>query len=290
MRKNNMNNLFTTQELVDEMKRILNNGQAQLDESGVSLEREMKSSSPIESAKVLNELTKKIKTSISGYVCGLMGENNAYEATRFIPETVALRNIQTPGADPNFTYEHDLILISKKGIFDCEVKYISAPYAKITEQGTLVSRYADGRKRIQSKVAQQARAHRSSIYHLLKNTKYNDVRITPVILCANDNCTIKNEFEHIKTCYCNNAEYVVIDEHHSDCLTDEDIREISKILKAADSKYEPRRYPLPITEEEYNEAIGNFINEYKQTYSVTKRIGKVFMYIALKKLNEFFNY
>lgn len=109
-------------------------------------------------------------------------------------------------------------------------------------------------------------------------------------MCANDNCTIKNEFEHIKTCYCNNAEYVVIDEHYSDCLTDEDIREISKILKAADSKYEPRRYPLPITEEEYNEAIGNFINEYKQTYSVTKRIGKVFMYIALKKLNEFFNY
>lgn len=285
-----MKTLFTTQELVDEMKRILNNGQAQLDESGVSLEREMKSNSPIESAKVLNDLTKKIKTSISGYVCGLMGENNAYEATRFIPETVALRNIQTPGADPNFTYEHDLILISKKGIFDCEVKYISAPYAKITEQGTLESRYADGRKRIHSKVAQQARAHRSSIYHLLKNTKYNDVRITPMILCANDNCTIKNEFEHIKTCYCNNAEYVVIDEHNSDCLTDEDIRKISEILKAADSKYEPRRYPLPITEEEYNEAIGNFINEYKQTYSVTKRIGKVFMHIALKKLNEFFNY
>lgn len=278
---------FTNQELIDELKKTLNNGKALLDEAGISLEKEMETDNPIETAKELQRITTDIKKSISGYVCGLKGENDAYEATRFIPDTIVLRNVQTPGADPERSWEHDLIFITKKGVFDCEVKYIGATYAKLTEQGNMEIRYANGRRRSDNNVAQQARGHRSSLYHLLSNTKFNKIRIVPMIMCANDNCTFRNEFEYIKTCYRNDAEYIIQNNDYADCLSEDEMQEIANIIKIANEAYEEKRYELPIDEESYYDAVNDFIAEHKRTYSISRRIGKTLFWLALYKLDEF---
>lgn len=256
-----MNNLLKPSELIEEMKHMLDDAQAQIAAANLSLEDVLHQEQVPESAKELDRMNKSLRNSITGYICGLKGEKAAYEATRFIPDIQLLKNIQTPGLHPGYTCEHDLIFITRKGIFDCEVKFNGAVAAHLTPQGILENTYPNGKTRIHSNVAKQVRAHRASIYRLLKNTQYKNVPIIPLILCANDLCTVTNEFEHIRTCYCNDAEYIILDENYSDCLEESDMEAIAGILKDADSCYEERSYPLPVSAEEYQEAVNRFIKD-----------------------------
>lgn len=212
---------------------------------------------------------------------GLKGEREAYEAISLMCEDKRiLRNIQTPAYNSDYSVEHDMIVITPKGIFSVEVKNIHSHYAEITEQGMLVSKHADNKVRTHDNVVQQSRRHYASIKSVLKGTKYEFTRITSVLLFSNDMCNVENKFNkelsknYINICYRNNAESVLVSPMDKTVLTTDEINEIADMLEAISEGYEERKYTLCINSQMMDEVVTAYINDvYAQRREEEKKEG-----------------
>lgn len=199
---------------------------------------------------------------------GLKGEREAYEAVSLIcGEIRILRNIQTPAYNSDYSVEHDMIVITPKGIFSIEVKNIHSHYAEITEQGMLVSKHTNNKVRTHDNVVQQSRRHYASIKSVLKGTKYEFTKTTSVLLFSNDMCNVENKFNkdlsknYINICYRNNAESVLVSPMDKTVLTTDEINEIADMLESVSAGYEERKYALCINSLMMDEVVTAYIND-----------------------------
>lgn len=226
----------------------------------------------------LNELDRMIDNSIKGNMSGILGQERAAASLRLCSDIVLLPNIQLPSDNPEYSQEHDFIAISRYGILSIEVKNISAPYARITEQGEIISKNNYGITRKKGDVALQSRRHFASIRGVLNGTRFEGVPVKNVILFSNNFCTVDNRFrfengnKRIQDCYCNTVDEVIY--QGREVLSDSDMQELKQIFVDASSRYAEKKYPLNVSEEEYLEAVQDIV-DLKKSNDKMDKVGRI---------------
>ena len=202
---------------------------------------------------------------------GLMGERAAYFSLKILDyNTKILQTVQTPSYDPENSVEHDIIVITEKAIFTIEVKNINCPKVTITEQGTMIKENAYGQEMIGKNVVRQSKWHQTSLIKLLQGTKYEKVRVIPILMFTNDMCSFENNFStdenymDFRVCYRATVDEILFDSRYADCLSQEDMYEIEQIIMSANERYEPRRFKLFIDVKEYTDILEDFIKTAKE--------------------------
>lgn len=202
---------------------------------------------------------------------GMKGEERAYNSLKIRDyRSRVLKSVQTPSYNPQWSVEHDIIVITDKAIFTVEVKNISDPKVVITEQGVMIKESSRGEIRVDKNVVQQSRWHQVSIRKLLQGTRFENVSVIPVLMFANDMCTFENRFssadggDGFRCCYCATADKAIFDCDSEGYLTKDDMDEIEEILTSASSNYPTRRFDICVDVKEYTEILESFINDVKE--------------------------
>lgn len=177
---------------------------------------------------------------------GLRGEERLYQATNIIGDRIKiLRNIRL--RVDNLEVEHDMIIIAPTGIFTIEVKNLKDDH-EIDEKGVLRN-LKDKRKKSYN-VAEQSRRHIHNLKRFFETITSYKFNIYSIIVWANDNSKVINNFEFIPVCYCNTLEYEIFNtERFKPVYSNEEIEYIYKILN--DNVLPEKAYPINIDIDNY---------------------------------------
>jgi hypothetical protein len=262
---------FTPEEQLEIYSCMTDYTKKRLEAENISLCDIYSRSYDFESAELFSSVYKNLVNISKALNSGLMGERAAYFSLKILDyNTKILQTVQTPSYDPENSVEHDIIVITEKAIFTIEVKNINCPKVTITEQGTMIKENAYGQEMIGKNVVRQSKWHQTSLIKLLQGTKYEKVRVIPVLMFTNDMCSFENNFStdenymDFRVCYRATVDEILFDSRYSDCLSQEDMYEIEQIIMSANERYEPRRFKLFIDVKEYTDILEDFIKTAKE--------------------------
>lgn len=181
------------------------------------------------------------------YEAGYIGEKKLYEATKIIGNKIKiLRNIRLKVDE--LEVEHDMIIIAPTGIFTIEVKNLKGDYI-IDEKGIMRSE-TDKRKK-QYNVVDQSRRHIHNLNRFLGKISSYNFNIYSIIVWANDNARLKNNFRYIPVCFCNTLEYEIFSRKYKPVYSEKEVEYIYEILKKG--VLPKKEYPINIDMKEYVE-------------------------------------
>ena len=195
----------------------------------------------------------KIKISKKSLENGILGEFETYNAIQILDDEIKiLRNVLVSANDMN--EEHDLIVISPKGIFTIEIKYLSIPQIQILQSGLM--KYES---KYYGNVVEQSRRHIHSLRRLLKTTDYSQIPISPIIVFSNDRCEIKENLSSVPSCYRNDVESMLFDNQKADVIDREAIGKIyHHLIENCQINYE-KPYPLCVSPNDFYSLLGDVI-------------------------------
>ena len=204
-------------------------------------------------------IVNKIEVNKKSIENGIYGEKRTYDSIKLLDDEIKiLKNVLVSANDMN--EEHDLIVISSKGIFTIEVKYLSVPEIQIMESGIMktdIKTYGN--------VVEQSRRHMHSLRRLLKNTAYSKIPIYPMIVFSNDNCDVVKNDSSVLSCYRNNVESIILDDSKESLLDHNRIEEIYGYIKYNCVINFEKPYPLSISTKDFYNLLGDVIcNEVKK--------------------------
>lgn len=186
--------------------------------------------------KNLNDILTKIKKESSILDAGAQGENNLYNRLKILGNKVRiLRNISY--AVDDFVVEHDMIIISKCGIFTVEIKNWKQN-SILDERGYLSNKH--GKK---ANIVEQTMRHVHNLeqtLYTITNTEYN---VYPIIAWVNETSKLDNRFTNLTVCNYNNIEFEILNEDkYKDRYSADEVDKLYGLLK--EIQIPAKKYPL----------------------------------------------
>lgn len=258
------NNLYTSEEQILECKQLLNRTDERFESNGLNTESIINMTSDNPKVNKWKAEYRAIHASIKGISSGLAGERDALDSLKFHKDDmVLLNNIQTPGdKDGPFGQENDILAICPWAIYTCEIKsmiasslYI-APTGYAFKNGDLIHPVKN--------IARQVNFHVDSIEKLLRGTKFENVPVVPVVAFTNPSCVVTNDYidedgnKIFIDTYVNNLGFI-FKKKQASILSMEDMQELKQLILNTSAKYQPRKYPLVVDEDEYLDLVNKVV-------------------------------
>lgn len=196
-------------------------------------------------------LSKSIIGRMNSLRSGFIGERNVIKSLdRLKYDNIVLINKEFCFKKHNneHTTEIDAIVITKKGLFILEVKN-SKDNIKLDRIGNF---YKNDTLIYDSNILESLDDKEFILNSLLLSTKFKNLNIEKMVVCANNNIKFENDNEDIKYCYRSELTKKIEGYEGEEILTNKEMRELAKIIEQSETK---KSYP-----------IENEINEFKLAF------------------------
>lgn len=188
-----------------------------------------------------------INKNISILEPGVYGEDILYNRLKILGNKVRiLRNVKYTVA-PDFTVEHDMVIISPVGIFSLEIKNWKQD-ACIDEKGFLVT------NEHKMNLVEQVMRHIHNLEQVLEQETSITYNVYPIVVWVNQNAKIKNKFPQMIVCNYNNVEFELFNkDRYSDNYSQEEMNAIYDALK--EKALESEEYTYGFTKNEFLKSL-----------------------------------
>lgn len=201
--------------------------------------------------KNLSDIFSEMEKNISILDSGIQGEERLYNRLKILGDRVRILRNSSYAID-DFVVEHDMIIISRNGIFTVEIKNWKQD-SIINERGILMNKY--GQK---TNIAEQTMRH----VHNLEQTLYSMTKVNynvyPIIAWVNEDSKLDNCFQNLTVCNYNNIEFEILNaDKYKDKYGTEEIDRIYGLLK--EIQIPAKTFPLEIDRTVLVESIADLI-------------------------------
>lgn len=183
---------------------------------------------------------------------GAQGEDALFNRLKIIGEKLSIIQNARFTMEDGFTVEHDMIIVSPVGVFTVEIKNWSKD-SYIDEKGYLIN--TSGMK---TNVVEQALRHKHHLERILEKKLGQFFEVHPIIAWVNPDSIIKNDFDKIVVCNCNNIEFEILNqEKYKNTFTKEEREAICRILDSM--RISNNVYPVKIDKRKIIEELSRVV-------------------------------
>ena len=192
-----------------------------------------------------------MEKNISILEAGIQGEERLYNRLKILGDRVRILRNSSYAID-DFVVEHDMIIISRNGIFTVEIKNWKQD-SIINERGILMTKY--GQK---TNIAEQTMRHVHNLEQTLYSMTKANYNVYPIIAWVNEDSKLDNCFQNLTVCNYNNIEFEILNaDKYKDKYGTEEIDRIYGLLK--EIQIPAKTFPLEIDRTVLVESIADLI-------------------------------
>lgn len=216
---------------------------------------------------------KEFETMIKREMAGNRGETKAFRSLETMKtDSVILHNIELCKEENRG--EIDAVVITKKAIFLIEVKNCKSNVV-IDFKGNYKSGYRDRYYNIGEKMNNKEYLLRDILSKKVADTG-KEIRIKNLVVFANSQIDVKNEYEYFESCYLSQLPHVIDECCEGVLYSDSDIEKIASCIQEAECK---RAYPIDFDFEKFKLDFATILvtleSELEQKVSETERNNKL---------------